>query len=53
MVPASNDFNDDLVDFGAAVLRARFAPLFHSAEGRGERRGGQARMEKGDGMNGE
>ena len=28
VVPAGNDFNDDLVDFGAAALRARFAPLF-------------------------
>ena len=28
IVPAGNDFNDDLVDFGAAALRARFAPLF-------------------------
>ena len=31
IVPAGNDFNDDLVDFGAAALRARFAPLFRSA----------------------
>ena len=31
VVPAGNDFNDDLVDFGAAALRARFAPLFGSA----------------------
>ena len=28
IVPQGNDFNDDLVDFGAAALRARFAPLF-------------------------
>ena len=28
VVPAGNDFNDDLVEFGAATLRARFAPLF-------------------------
>jgi len=28
VVPAGNDFNDDLVEFGAAALRARFAPLF-------------------------
>ena len=32
VVPAGNDFNDDLVDFGAAALRARFAPLFHRAD---------------------
>ena len=32
VVPAGNDFNDDLVDFGAAALRARLAPLFHRAE---------------------
>ena len=31
VVPAGNDFNDDLVDFGAAALRARFAPLFRPA----------------------
>ena len=30
VVPAGNDFNDDLVDFGAAALRARFAPLFRA-----------------------
>ena len=30
IVPAGNDFNDDLVDFGAAALRARFAPLFRA-----------------------
>ncbi|MCY3672357.1 MAG: toprim domain-containing protein, partial [Alphaproteobacteria bacterium] len=28
IVPAGNDFNDDLVDLGAAALRARLAPLF-------------------------
>ena len=28
IVPVGNDFNDDLVDLGAAALRARFAPLF-------------------------
>ena len=28
VVPAGNDFNDDLVEFGAATLRTRFAPLF-------------------------
>ena len=31
VVPAGNDFNDDLVEFGAAALRARFAPLFRPA----------------------
>ena len=30
IVPIGNDFNDDLVDFGAAALRARFAPLFRA-----------------------
>ena len=32
VVPAGNDFNDDLVDLGAAALRARLAPLFRCAE---------------------
>jgi len=31
IVPAGNDFNDDLVDLGPAALRARFAPLFRPA----------------------
>ncbi|MCY4030119.1 MAG: toprim domain-containing protein [Acidobacteria bacterium] len=31
VVPAGNDFNDDLVDFGPAALRARLAPLFRPA----------------------
>ena len=30
IVPIGNDFNDDLVDLGAAALRARFAPLFRT-----------------------
>ena len=30
VVPAGNDFNDDLVEFGAAALRARLAPLFRA-----------------------
>ena len=30
VVPAGNDFNDDLVALGAAALRARFAPLFRA-----------------------
>ena len=42
VVPTGNDFNDDLVEFGAAALRARFAPLFRSAGGREERRVGRA-----------
>ncbi len=56
IVPAGNDFNDDLVALGAAALRARFAPLFRDAcapgpqaeagsrsgGGREERRVGQA-----------
>ncbi|MXY41611.1 MAG: hypothetical protein F4027_10470 [Rhodospirillaceae bacterium] len=32
VVAAGNDFNDDLVDFGAAALRARLAPLFRCAD---------------------
>ena len=32
VVPAGNDFNDDLVALGSAALRARFAPLFHRAD---------------------
>ena len=68
IVPAGNDFNDDLVDFGPAALRARFAPLFRPAAsapgpragacgprsggGRGKRRVGQADRKRGDGMNG-
>ncbi len=62
IVPVSNDFNDDLVDFGAAALRARFAPLFRaeacapasqagagsrSGGGREERRVGQADPRRG------
>ena len=31
IVPAGNDFNDDLVALGSAALRARFAPLFRGA----------------------
>ena len=43
VVPAGNDFNDDLVDFGAPALRARFAPLFRPAAcGLGERDARQA-----------
>ena len=42
IVPAGNDFNDDLVELGPAALRARFAPLFRCAGGRGERRVGRA-----------
>ena len=62
IVPIGNDFNDDLVDFGAAALRARFAPLFRaeacapasqaeagsrSGGGREERRVGQADPKRG------
>ncbi len=61
IVPAGNDFNDDLVDIGPAALRARFAPLFRasgsqaeagprSGGGREERRVGQAdRKREGEG----
>ncbi len=37
IVPVRNDFNDDLVDLGAAALRARLAPLFRCGGGRVER----------------
>ena len=62
IVPVGNDFNDDLVELGAAALRARFAPLFRSAVcppgsqagavswpggGRGKRRVGQADPKRG------
>ena len=62
IAPVGNDFNDDLVDFGAAALRARFAPLFRaeacasgsqagagsrSGGGREERRVGQADPRRG------
>ena len=62
IVPIGNDFNDDLVDFGAAALRARFAPLFRaeacapasqaeagsrSGGGREKRRVGQADPKRG------
>ena len=62
IVPAGNDFNDDLVALGAAALHARFAPLFRGADcasgsqaeagsrsggGRGKRRVGQADRERG------
>ena len=47
IVPAGNDFNDDLVDLGPAALRARFAPLFPPAGGREERRVGQADLKRG------
>ncbi len=62
IMPAGNDFNDDLVALGPAALRARFAPLFRSAAcasgsqagacprsggGREERRAGQADPRRG------
>ena len=62
IVPIGNDFNDDLVDLGAAALRARFAPLFRaeacapasqaatgsrSGGGREKRRVGQADPRRG------
>ena len=63
IVPVGNDFNDDLVELGAAALRARFAPLFRpavcasgsqaawpgfrSGGGREERRIGQADGKRG------
>ena len=40
LVPEGNDFNDDLVAFGAAALRARLAPVFRCAGGRGPRASG-------------
>ena len=49
VVPVGNDFNDDLVDLGAAVLRARLAPLFRCAGGGGgERRVGRADPRRGE-----
>ncbi len=41
IVPVGNDFNDDLVDFGAPALRARFAPLFRCAARGEEHRSGE------------
>ena len=56
VVPAGNDFNDDLVDLGAPSLRARLAPLFRSAACAGSRiasgtgsRSGGGREERGVG----
>ena len=37
IVPERDDFNDDLASLGAAVLAARFGPLFRSAGGGEER----------------
>ena len=37
IVPAGNDFNDDLVELGAPALRARLAPLFADCAASGER----------------
>ena len=37
IVPAGNDFNDDLVELGAPALRARLAPLFADRTAGGER----------------
>ena len=36
VVPAGNDFNDDLVELGAPALRARLAPLFAGPTAGGE-----------------
>ena len=68
VVPVGNDFNDDLVDLGAAALRARLAPLFRCAActpgsqagaagprfgGGGEERGvGRADKKRGDAVMG-
>ncbi len=48
VAPEGGDFNDDLLELGAPLLRARLAPLFRCAGGRGERRDGQARPERGE-----
>ena len=40
IVPVGNDFNDDLVDFGAPALRAGLAPLVRRAGRGGERSDG-------------
>ena len=37
VVPQGDDFNDDLVTLGATALRARLAPFFRCAGGRGPR----------------
>ena len=47
VVPVGNDFNDDLVDFGAPALRARLAPLFRCAGGGEERGSGRADPKRG------
>ncbi|MYF86426.1 MAG: DNA primase [Rhodospirillaceae bacterium] len=51
VVPAGNDFNDDLVDLGTAALRARLAPLFRFPERSGGEEtsagAGQADLEMG------
>ena len=47
VVPAGNDFNDDLVALGSAALRARFAPLFRCAGGGEERAVGRANPNRG------
>ena len=47
IVPVGNDFNDDLVDLGAAALRARLAPLFRCTARGGGRSDGQADPESG------
>ena len=53
IVPVGNDFNDDLVDLGAAALRARFAPLFRAgacpsvAGGKEKRGAGRADPKRG------
>ena len=46
IVPEGNDFNDDLVDFGAPALRARLTPLIRFAGSGEERSGGQAVPER-------
>ena len=47
IVPVGNDFNDALVDLGAAALRARLAPLFRCAGGGEERGVGRADPRRG------
>ncbi len=49
IVPVGGDFNDDLVELGAAALRARFAPLFRADACASSSRAGGGRGERGSG----
>ena len=47
VVPAGNDFNDDLVALGASALGAHLAPLFRRAARKGGRSDRQAELDCG------